>query len=101
MLGDDLLRSQLGGAWEGLWACGTNAGFAYVERSEDHGASKGKLVDGSNACRVTGETCSSETPGLWRAGDGTLYAAVVASDKVKLFRSQVAGTQFQHVQTLE
>lgn len=101
MLGDDLLHGQLAGSWEGLWAIGTNAGVGYVERSEDHGATKARLVDGSTACQVTGESCSSESPGLWRDGSSWVYAALVVSDTVKVYRSKQAGTQFAHLQTLQ
>lgn len=101
MLADDLLESQIVTSWAGQWALGSYNAKAYCERSEDGGATKATLLDGSLRYQLTTEPVTQEVPGLARSGDGSLYGALVCSDKVQVYRSRLAGTQWLHLQTVE
>ncbi len=101
MLGDDLAKAQICERDGILYAAGLADGYAYVEWSDDGGATKGAYSDGSTARPISLERTADEQPAIEALQTGELIAALTQGDSVRTYVSRDEGESWWVVGEVE
>jgi hypothetical protein len=101
MLADDLSKVQLCERDGLLYGVGLADGYAYLEWSQDQGATKGGFADGSTRKLISAEPADEDQPALVALQTGELVAALTQDGAVKTYVTRDEGEHWVLVGAVE
>lgn len=103
MIGDDLdLVEITHSPFTGLvYAAGLDSGFAWLEYSDDLGATKGSFLAGGTRRIVSVEVVGNEQPGITVLPNGFILIAVTQAGLVRVYGGDLHGWYWQLIGAVE
>ena len=95
MLADDLMKAQICERDGLVYAVGLSEGYAWFEWSQDSGATKAALPDGSTAKLISPEVADDDQPAIEALQTGEIVVALAQDGMVKTYVTRDEGEHWE------